>query len=318
LKCIADASGIVPQIALCTGICAGTAWIAASMFDFMITVENETQAYLTTPDAQANACCAISAASEADAFAKARELVAFLPQNNRDASVAEADDVSRSVAAADIASLADFGRVIDVYGACTCESDCCKTALGYMGGELVAFVSLTGELCSCAAKRAARLVAFADSFRIPVVTVVDSEGIPADQTCACVYAKLASAYASATTPRLTAIVGKAYGAAFTLLGSRAMGADLVLATPDARIAAMSPEKAVAFLWNDKITEEKTRAAVEAEWIAEYAVPERAAAAGDIDDIVPMSELRMRLCSAIYMMASAADGAPARRHTTLPL
>jgi acetyl-CoA carboxylase carboxyltransferase component len=81
---------------------------------------------------------------------------------------------------------------------------------------------------------------------------------------------------------------------------------------------MTPAKAVAFVWNDKVTNEKSREAVEAEWEAEYTVPQRAAAAGDIDDIVPVSELRQRICSAIYMLATAADGMVARRHTTLPL
>ena len=316
LKCIADASGIVPQIAVCSGVCAGTAAIAASMFDFVITVKGETQMYVTTPDADASGAAALICESETEAIAKARELVEYLPQNNQDhVSVAVNDDANRGAAAADISSLADYGKFIALYED---GASACVTALGYMGGELVAFISLTGELTSCAAMKASKLIGFADAFRIPVVTLVDSEGIPADKACAACYAKLASAYACATTARVTALVGKAYGAAFTLMGSRAMGADLVLATPDARIGAMTPEKAVAFLWNDKITGEKSREDVEAEWIAEYALPERAAAAGDIDDIVPVSELRQRLCSALFMLAGASEGALARRHTTLPL
>ncbi len=315
LKCIADASGIIPQIALCSGICAGTAAIAASMFDFVLTVQGETQMYLTTPDTAADVCAAFSCESEGEAIAKARELIEFLPQNNRDTASATADDVNRLVTSADLGVLADYGRVLTLYADCAPD---CQTALGYLGGELVAMVSMRGELSACAAKKTAKLVTFADSFRIPVVTVVDSEGIPADAACAASYAKLATAYASATTPRVTAIVGKAYGAAFTLLGSRAMGADLVLATDDARIAAMTPEKAVAFVWNDKITADTSREEVEAAWVAEYAVAKKAAAAGDIDDVIPVSELRMRLCSAIYMLVAATDETPSRRHTTLPL
>ena len=315
VKCVADASGVVPQIALCSGVCAGTAAIIASMFDFVLTVKDATQMYVTTPGADEVGCAALCCADEAEAFARARELVEFLPQNNRDSASAVADDVNRAVATADVASIADFGKVITLHGDCAPDM---QTALGYLGGELVAFVALTGDLTPCAAKKAAKLVTFADSFRIPVVTLIDSEGIPAAKACAMCYAKLASAYAAATTPRVTAIVGKAYGAAFTLLGSRALGADLVLATPDATIGAMTPEKAVAFLWNEKITNDKSRAEVEAEWVAEYATAQKAAASGDIDDIVPVSELRMRLCSAIYMLAGAADEIPTRRHATLPL
>ena len=60
LKCIADASGIVPQIALCSGVCAGTAAIAASMFDFVVTVKGATQMYVTTPDAAGDVCAAFN------------------------------------------------------------------------------------------------------------------------------------------------------------------------------------------------------------------------------------------------------------------
>ena len=315
LKCIADASGVIPQIAVCSGVCAGTAAIAASMFDFVITVKGETQMYVTTPDASMNGA-ALSGENETEAIAKARELVDFLPQNNQaSGNACQGDDANRAAAAAEISALADFGKYIALYEDCATEA---QTALAYLGGELVALVALKGALTAQAAKKITKIVTFADAFRIPVVTLVDSDGIPAKDACAACYAKLAAAYATASTPRVTAIVGKAYGAAFTLLGSRAMGADLVLATPDARIGAMTTEKAVAFLWNDKITTEKTRAEVEAEWEAAYALPEKAAASGDIDDIVPVSELRQRLCSAIYMLAGSSEGTLTRRHAALPL
>ncbi len=317
LKCIADASGIVPQIALCSGVCAGTAAVAASMFDFILTVKDQTQLYVATPGASDCTCAAITCDTEAEAVLKARALVEYLPQNNCASSQATPDDVNRVAAGSDIVALADFGKVIPLYDDTAPEL---QTALGYLGGELVTFVSLRGDLTACAAKKAAKMVTFADSFRIPVITLLDSNGIPADGkgTCAAAYAKLASAYATATTPRITAIVGNAYGAAFTLMGSRAMGADLVLALPDARIGAMTPEKAVAFVWNDKVTNDKSRAEVEAEWVEAYALPEKAAACGDIDDIVAVDALRARLCSAVYMLADAAQDVPTRRHPTLPL
>jgi acetyl-CoA carboxylase carboxyltransferase component len=114
------------------------------------------------------------------------------------------------------------------------------------------------------------------------------------------------------------VTGKAYGAAYTLLGSRALGADLVLALPEAVISTMAPDKAVAFVWNDKVTEENTREMVEKEWIDTYAKPEIAAMRGDIDDVIPAEELRMRVCSALYMLSTKADGKPVRRHPTLAL
>jgi propionyl-CoA carboxylase beta chain len=81
---------------------------------------------------------------------------------------------------------------------------------------------------------------------------------------------------------------------------------------------MSPESAVAFLLNDEITRDKSRSEVEAEWCEKYASAVCAAEKGDVDDIVDEATLRARICSALYMLASKADGKPVRRHPTIAL
>ncbi|MBQ7320052.1 MAG: hypothetical protein IJW97_07750 [Clostridia bacterium] len=333
LKCVSDASGVIPQIALVSGACGGTAAVVASMFDFIIAVQDQAQLYVTTPfvlgkesataeTAASDGLAAIVCDSEAAALAKARELAAALPQNNCDHADAPIDDVTRRLTDGVVSStaIADFGKTIPLYTAYGEEAAC---ALGYLGGDLVAFVSVTGLLSVNGARKIAKTVNFCDSFNIPVITLVDSEGITATAEeehapAAAAFARLASAYATAATPRVTVITGKAYGAAFTLLGSRSLGADLVLALPGTTVSALAPDKAVAFVWNDKITNEKSREEVEAEWIEQYAAIEKAAANGDIDDVIPADELRMRLCSAIYMLANSAEGKPARRHPVMPL
>jgi acetyl-CoA carboxylase carboxyltransferase component len=114
------------------------------------------------------------------------------------------------------------------------------------------------------------------------------------------------------------VVGNAYGAGFTLLGSKAIGADIEIATENAVISVMSPESAVAFIMNDKISADKSRADVEKEWCEKYASATLAAEKGDIDDIVETSTLRARICSALYMLASKADGIPERKYARTPL
>ncbi|MBQ2325769.1 MAG: carboxyl transferase, partial [Clostridia bacterium] len=131
-------------------------------------------------------------------------------------------------------------------------------------------------------------------------------------------ARLATAYANATCAKVTAVVGKAYGAGFTLLGSKSLGADLEIALESAVISVMSPESAVAFVMNDKISADKTRADVEAEWCEKYASAICAAEKGDIDDIVDEETLRARICSAFYMLSSKADGMPERKYARTPL
>ena len=333
LACVSAASGIVPQIAVIEGVCAGVAAVAASMFDIVLTVKDKTQMYITSPfilgestaTAQAAAASGLAAAvcnCEKCAAAKVRELIDLLPQNNCDCAVACSDDAGRPIAAnADLAkALFDAENAVELYADFAPEL---TTALGRMGGETVGLVYAHGALTVDAARKATKFISFCDCFGISLLTLLDSEGVNVDEAAqaapaAAVFGKLANAYATASCAKITAVVGKAYGAAYTLLGSKSLGADVAFALPTAVISTMAPEKAVAFVWNDKVTNETTREDVEQEWIDTYAVPEKAAANGDIDDVVAPEELRARLCSAIYMLAAKTDRTPARKHAALPL
>lgn len=319
MKCVSDASGIIPQIAYVSGVCLGMAATVAAMFDVTVAVKNLSELYVSAPsgDLDASGMAAVSAETEADAVATVRMLVDLLPGNNKDvASVEPTDDINRSVIGAngDVcpAYFADNMIVTNLYGGYAEEM---TTALARMGGETVGLISLNGKLTAKGARKAARLVSFCDSFSLPVVTLVDSEGVDtaADADLAPALGKLAKAYITATTAKVTAVIGKAYGASFTLMGSRALGADLALATPKSVISVMDPEAAVAFVWNDKITSDKSRAEVEAEWKETYASATIAAESGDVDDIVPEEELRARIISALYLLAEKADGMPDRKH-----
>lgn len=333
MRMVSDASGVIPQIAVICGVCAGSAAVVASMFDFVITVKEKSQLYMVSPfligeesaGAQAaaqNGLSALTCADEASALQAVSALIDLLPMNNCDHASADAEDPNRPLlAGASLpAALLDGGAMTELYAEFAPEL---TVALGRLGGETVGVISAQGDLTVDAARKAARMVSFCDAFNIPVLTLIDSKGVAVDANsqmipASSVYARLATAYASSNCPKIAVVTGKAYGAAYTLLASRALGADLVLALPEAVISTMAPDKAVAFVWNDKITEETTREMVEQEWIDTYAKPEVAAMRGDVDDVVTREELRMRLCSAVYMLSSKAEGTPVRRHPTLAL
>ncbi len=338
LKCVSDASGIIPQIAVIGGVCQGLSAVIASMYDVTITVKGDSRIAFrnaaageedTTPVAEACGLSAINTDNRDAAVRSARELVALLPRNNRDvADVESPDSLTRPVTADELTgmalvkAIADRGRagrrhVISLYDGFASEI---VTALGTVGGRVCGIVASDasigdGKLTPKGARKAARFVSFCDSFSLPVITLVDSMGVDlsAPREPAPAFGKLAKAYITANTAKITVVVGNAVGAAFTLLGSRAMGADLTLALPEAMISPLAPSVAVAFLWNDKITHDRPRAAVEAEWMATEGSPVRAAESGEIDDIVAPSELRARIASALYMLAEKADGTPDRKH-----
>ena len=343
MKCISDASGIVPQIAIIGGVCGGSSAVAASMFDFTVTVKDKSKLYVNSPFvigaqagssdfAAANGVSAYSAKDEADAYAFVRDLVTSLPANNAEGAFNEnGDDMNRGVAfdaenykAADLlAQIADNGRFAPVYA-----DYAANVTLGFasFGGITAGVVASNPEkkgiLDIKAARAIAKLVSFCDSFALPVLTLVDSEGLDVSLEAesaayASELARLAYAYTSSDNAKLTVVVGKAYGAAFTLMGSKSVGADMALALPTACISVLSPEASVAFVWNNKVGEQ-TREELEAEWKEKCASAAEACDAGEIDDVVAPEELRARICAAFAMLASKAEGMPARRHANMPL
>ena len=99
------------------------------------------------------------------------------------------------------------------------------------------------------------------------------------------------------------IAGHAIGASFVLLGSKALGADIVYATDDSEIGALAADSGVAFAWNRYVTEETKRETLAEAWKASVASPVAAAATGEIDDIISVNELRARICSSLLMLSA---------------
>ena len=344
LKVVSDASGVIPQIAIINGVCAGMAATVAAMFDVIVTVKGQSELYVNAPflagkeigtaDYTAvNGLATIAAENETDALARAIQLVYMLPSNCQEEAVVEdiIDDINRvatidGLNGKDLAeALCDAGTFVSLGDAYATEM---VTGIASFGGVTCGIVvndaSVNGGVITCdGAKKAAKLVSFCDSFSIPVVTLVDSIGVATNAEAegaplAAQLGKLAMAYATADTAKIGVVCGKAYGAAFTLMGSKALGADMVYALPTSEISVMAPASAVAFLWNDKITENVTRADLQAKWAKECASPEAAAADGSIDDVVASAELRQRICAAVYMLMMKNAGTPARKHCNLPL
>jgi propionyl-CoA carboxylase beta chain len=107
---------------------------------------------------------------------------------------------------------------------------------------------LGGVLDVRAAKKAARFIGFCGRFNIPLLTVVDVPGflpgLDQEETgLARESATLLSAYAKAGVPKVTVILGQAYGAAFVMMGSKSLGTDITFAWPSARIGLMKADGA---------------------------------------------------------------------------
>ena len=335
MKSVAEASGAVPQIAVVNGACIGTSASIAAMFDYVVKVK-QSSFYVTAPEFNKSANAELSAISAIvdDASSAAlhiRSVMEYIPDNaSSDVCVCECtDDLNKLIdesAANDIhtliSSVADNGRYMELYAGYASEVVTALATIGGVNCGIVAtdFAINEGRITSDGANKAAKLVSFCDAFNIPVVNLVDSMGLSIDENgnrYASDLAKLSLAYAQAEIPMVTVALGHAIGAAFTILGSKAIGADIAYAIESSEISALGADASVAFAWNDKVSLEKSREELEAEWKASLASPVAAASVGEIDDIISVSEIRARICSALLMLAGKGEIIFAK-HSTLPL
>ena len=338
ISAVNKASGVIPQIAFVAGKCIGTAAAIASMFDLVVK-NDAAQLYVTSPaltgeEKAQDAIVAFESSLEQCAL-YIKSLISFLPSN---ASVGIqcsdicTDNLNRKLGNLDfsgealsaISVIADNGVFYEV---CAKYAEVASTVFTVIGGVkcgvvATSFANNNGKITAAAARKIARFVNLCDSFSIPVVTLVDSLGLAIDkdneELFAPELAKLAVAYASSECPKVTVINGHAIGAAFVLLGSKSLGADLVYAVDNSEIGALNAESGVAFAWDKYITEENTREDLIAEWKSSVSSPAYAAASGEIDDIISINEMRARICSALLMLSAKGNFASGASRKVLPL
>jgi len=123
-------------------------------------------------------------------------------------------------------------------------------------------------------------------------------------------------------PKITVILRKAYGGAYVALNSKAIGADVVYAWPNAEIAVMGPEGAANIIFSKEIEQsdqpEVTRAAKIAEYREKFANPYVAAAHGMVDDVIDPRETRKKLLQALEMLRNKQETRPWKKHGNIPL
>lgn len=319
MACAANAT--VPQIAVIAGPSTGEAAVIAQMFDFIITAKTTGKMYISVAgEALGNAdelassgVSALTAENDADALLKARKLISYF-----ESEIASNDTVNRTVNVENtiseenydmhsvIAEVFDTGSFTELYAEHAKSLVC---GLASLGGTPVAVVANNpaekdGKLCPCAAKKAADFIEKCDAQDIPVITLVDSIGTPnvpeaEKKNLAARLSELAKTYALSVVPKITVTLGRSYGAVYTVMGSKSLGADVCLALDTAKISAMEPSSAVAFL--GLVDNEAKHEEIAAEWAEKCATPVSAAKRGYIDDIISSDELRMRIAAALEML-----------------
>jgi acetyl-CoA carboxylase carboxyltransferase component len=173
-------------------------------------------------------------------------------------------------------------------------------------------------------RKAADFIRFCDAFSIPVLTLVNVDGFKAsieeEKNIAKASAKLTCAYADATVPKVSVIIGKAFGSAYLCMGSRHIGTDIMYAWPEARIGMMDAKAAVQIIYAGAIEAAEDAKTFISEKAADYEKlqnsPESAASRGYVDAVIEPAATRKRVIAAFDMLATKREYRPDRKHGTV--
>lgn len=209
------ASGVIPQISVILGPCAGGAVYSPALTDFVFMVENISKMFITGPNvietvlgekisqedlggarvhAEITGNAHFYAMSELECFEQIKELVSLIPHSNMVKAVRKEtkppkfkknieniipSDPKQPYDVRDVIyALADESKFLEVH-----ELWAPNIVIGFgrIDGETIGFVAnqpmyLAGVLDCDASDKAARFIRFCDAFNIPIVTLEDMPG----------------------------------------------------------------------------------------------------------------------------------------------
>src|SRR5919109_721248 len=299
-----QASGVVPQISLVMGPCAGGAVYSPAITDFVLMVEGSSYMFITGPDVVKTV-------------------------TGEEVTFEELGGAATHASRSGVAHVVDDGQFLEVHERFA-ENIVC--GFSRLGGHSVGVVgnqprTLAGVLDIDSSVKAGRFVRTCDAFNIPLVTFVDVPGFlpgTAQEWGGIIRhgAKLLYAYAEATVPKLAVITRKAYGGAYDVMSSKHIRADFNFAWPTAEVAVMGPEGAVNIVFRRELEEADDAEARRAELIADYkerfADPYTAAERGYVDEVIEPRRTRPVLIDALETSLTKREPRPRRKHGNIPL
>jgi methylmalonyl-CoA decarboxylase subunit alpha len=208
-------SGVIPQISVILGPCAGGAVYSPALTDFVFVVDNISKMFITGPEviktvlgeeismedlggarvqSEITGNAHFFAHSEDECFEQIKRLITFIPWNNRtkakpfepgepdkryNPEEIVPDDPTLPYDVKDVirsvVDNSDFFEIMELY------AKNIVIGFGRMGGRTTGFVAnqpleMAGVLDVDSADKAARFIRYCDSFNIPIITLVDIPG----------------------------------------------------------------------------------------------------------------------------------------------
>lgn len=333
-------SGVVPQISLIMGTCAGSSAILACTSDFVVMTEGselfvtpvadgDKTGAGTAKNAMQSGVATAVCSTEEEAIKKVKSILNLMPVNNISAlpqfEYAEPTNAMGKDVTSIAKAIADDDSVVELSDGFGKAS---YTALATIGGATVGIVGTdktSDKLNSADCSKIARFVRMCDAFSIPVVTLLNSEGFENSNKCNSAVrnmTKLADAYAEATTVKISIVTGKAYGVVFTAMAGKSADADFTYAWDSAVISPLAPITAVEFLWHDKLKGAVNVKAEREKLAKEYETSKAnamiSAEKGAIDEVIASTETRKVLVSALDILSSKRVETLSKKHSNITL
>ena len=362
------ASGIIPQIALLMGPCLGGQAYHPVMQDFVF--QNRHTGFMgiagpafvktqlgeeidlqTLCGVQAHAvksgCTHLVVEDDRDALDKTKELLAFLPANNKEQPprVECKDDPQRIVTDLDgfipkeesvpfdmhgvIKKIVDNGYFFEIM-----PTFAPNVIIGFARfngrttGIIASQPNWLGAVINCdAADKVARFVRFCDLFNIPLVNLHDTPAfmIGSHEEWKGILrhgAKMLYSYIDATVPKITVILRKSYAGAYLGMCCKDTGADIVYAWPEAKVTIVGAKTAASIIFAKEIKNAENPAEVKDARIKEYSDlyenPYCAAERGYIDDVIMPSETRKVINATLDLLQTKQTIRPWRKYSNINL
>ncbi len=205
------------------------------------------------------------------------------------------------------------------------------TALARIGGRPVGIVGsqpafMGGVLDVDSADKAARFVNLCDSFNIPLVFFMDVPGFMVGSKVEAQGiirhgAKMLYQVSSATVPKLTVVIRKAYGAGYYVMNGRAYEPDLIVGWPSAEISLMSAEGAVNIIFRKQIEAAESPEEARKQFIEQYRAmidPYIPAHWAMVDDIIDPRDTRYILHRGLELTVEKTVERPHRKQGVVPV
>ena len=319
----ADVKGVVPQLMCVCGNCGGGLSVLPALADFSF-MTDDAALFINSPDAltgnsadKNDTSAAAFQAAEAgtvdmtgtfDEMAQAmRQIISMIPND----IIEGTDDLNRASegladklddAAAVATELADNRQFVELKAGYAKEM---VTGLMKLDGVTIGVIGnreLDGEaiLSAKGCRKAADFVSLCDTYEIPLLSITNVAGfkatVYAEKCLPRALAELTQALVDAAVPKINLITKQAYGSAYVLMNSKAMGADLVYSFESSKVGAMEASKAAKILAADGVDADK----VAADYASIQDSALTAAAHGHIDRIVTEADTRKYIIAGFEM------------------